>query len=73
MGLGNDVNTHLESLRALKQCNMLVRQLPNLAKQYRLWLRIVRNLRLIEGSWTGAARRLMIMFQGRPRQKKHFW
>jgi hypothetical protein len=41
------------NLKALKQNNIWAGQLPYLAKEWRLWVRITRNFREIEGSWYG--------------------
>ncbi|RJP78244.1 MAG: hypothetical protein C4522_13295 [Desulfobacteraceae bacterium] len=53
------------NLNALKQNNIWLGQLPYLAKEWRLWLRITRNFREIEGSWAGAVRRYLRMFANR--------
>jgi hypothetical protein len=54
------------NLKALKQNNIWVGQLPYLAKEWRLWIQITRNFREIEGSWSGAVRRYLRMFGNRP-------
>ena len=56
------------NLLAYKQANITLRQIPNRMREIRLWLQITKNFREIEGSWTGALRRYLVMFQGRPRK-----
>ena len=56
------------SLLAFKQANITLKQIPYLMREMRVWLRITKNFREIEGSWTGVLRRYLVMFQGRPRK-----
>ena len=56
------------NLLAFKEYNMTMGQLPSLIRERHLWIRITRNFREIEGSWSGALRRFLIMFQNHPRK-----
>ena len=56
------------NLLAYKQANITLRQIPHLMREMRLWFRITKNFRQIEGSWTRALRRYLLMFQGRPKK-----
>ncbi len=56
------------NLLAFKQSNMTLRQLPALVRERHLWIRITRNFREIEGSWSKALHRFLIMFQNYPRK-----
>lgn len=57
------------NLLAYRQANITLKQMPHLMREMRLWLRVTKNFREIEGSWTRALRRYMVMFQGRPRKQ----
>ena len=57
-----------DNLLALKQCNITLRQIPHLMRELRLWLRVTKNFREIEGSLKGALHRYLLIFQGRPRK-----
>ena len=56
------------NLLAYKQANITLRQIPHLMREMRLWFRITKNFRQVEGSWTRALRRYLLMFQGRPKK-----
>ncbi len=57
------------NLAALKQCNITIGQLPFILREWRLWLRITRNFREIEGSWMSAILRYIRMFEDRPQRR----
>ncbi len=59
----------LNSLLAMKESNITLRQVPNLVREWRLWFQITRNLRELEGSWWGVLRRYLSIFRGQPRRK----
>ena len=60
----------LKSMAAMKQVNLSGRQLPGIAREFRLWLQITRNFKEIEGSWPAAMRTYMHLFKGVPRKQR---
>lgn len=55
-----------ESVTALHRANITPGQLPYLIREWRLWLQITRNFKAIEGSWAGAVKAYIDIFQGYP-------
>jgi len=62
-----------DSLKALKQSNLWIGQIPHILRNMRTWWRITKNFRELEGSWPGAIRRYNHLFTGRPRKNDRFW
>ncbi len=54
---------------ALRQDNYLPRQLPHMVRHSGIWIQMAKNIREVEGSWTSAIRRLLLMYEGVPRRK----
>ncbi len=52
---------------AMKQYNMTTHQLRAVFREKRMWFRVLKNLREIQGSWSGALGLMMKIFEGRPR------
>jgi hypothetical protein len=63
----------LNSLAALKQDNMSLKQMPHLVRDRRLWFQLLSNIREIEGSWLAAIRRTLLMYEGHPRKRDRPW
>ena len=61
------------SLAALQQDNMTLKQLPHIVRHRRLWLQVLKNMREIEGSWPAAIRRTLLMYEGHPRKRERPW
>jgi len=61
------------SLAALQQDNMTLKQLPHMLRHRRLWLQVLKNMREIEGSWPAAIRRTLLMYEGHPRKRERPW
>jgi hypothetical protein len=59
-----------ENVKALHQANITPGQLPYLIREWRLWLQITRNFKAIEGSWTGAVKTYLDVFQGYPAKRE---
>jgi hypothetical protein len=57
-----------KNIQALKQANLTVSQMPNVMKGFGLWWKITRNLRILEGSWTGTLKTFIRLFKGVPRR-----
>ncbi len=58
-----------DNLIALKQNNITLRQMPYLIREWRLWLQITRNFKMIEGSWLGGLKIYLSIFEGIPVKK----
>ncbi len=56
------------NLQAFKQANVSPRQLPALIRERAVWIQVIKNLYLIEGSWTGALKRLSLVMKGYPKK-----
>jgi len=63
----------LNSLAAVEQDNMTLKQLPHIVRRRRLWLQVLRNMREIEGSWPAALRRTFLTYEGHPRKRDRPW
>ena len=61
------------SLAALKQDNMTLKQLPHMVRHRRLWFQVGKNIREIEGSWPKAIRRTLLIHEGHPRKRERPW
>jgi hypothetical protein len=61
------------SLAALEQDNMTLKQLPHMVRHRRLWFQVLKNMREIEGSWPAAIRRTLLMYEGHPRKRERPW
>jgi len=70
-GIRSRYSDFRDNLSALKKYNITIKQMPFLLKEWRLWLRVTRNLREVEGSWSGAFRRYVRMFTNRPDRKNN--
>ncbi len=57
-----------KNMKALKQANITLSQMANCNKASNAWWKITVNLRELEGSWTGAMKKYMKMFEGVPRK-----
>ncbi len=57
-----------KNLEALKQANITPAQMPKMAKDLRIWWKITRNFKDLEGSWFRALATYVRMFKGVPRK-----
>lgn len=60
-----------KNMKALKQANITPAQLANLLKASGIWWKITLNLKEIEGSWTKAIKKYIVLFEGVPRKNIH--
>lgn len=56
------------NLKAFKQANVSPRQLPGIIRERAVWIQVIKNLYLIEGSWLGALKRLTLVMKGYPKK-----
>jgi hypothetical protein len=66
--LQNSFRDLKKNLQALKQANLWVGQMPNMIKEFAVWWKITRNLRVLKGSWTGTLKTFIRLFKGVPRK-----
>lgn len=60
-----------KNMEALKQANITPAQMANLIKSWNVWWKVTVNLREIEGSWTKALKKYIMLFEGVPKKSIH--
>ena len=53
----------------MKQSNITMAQMPYIVKEFRLWWQITRNIKDLQGSWTGVLKVYLRIFKGLPQKK----
>jgi hypothetical protein len=59
-----------DRLKALKQYNINIKQIPSLMHERDSWIRVIKNFRELQGSWSGSIRLLLKLFEGNPRKRQ---
>jgi len=58
-----------KSIQALKQSNISLGQVPYIIKEFHLWWQITKNIKDLQGSWIGALKTYIRIFQGLPKKE----